>query len=183
MLMTEPIQVELVSAWWESLLPLAAFVISLLSVGLTLWFRFSDRVRLEVSLSAAIPILDPPLPQEGIERTVVTVTNRSRSASTEITALELELSDGSSFVRFDPGPGDVVLPKRLDAGASCRVSYDSRSLGLALNGDKKHVKWVRGHAVSGHKTAHGKRSVKRAQQLRNYAVEYPDNPWGERRRP
>lgn len=169
----DPVQVQLVNAWWEQIIPVAAFLISLFSVALTLAFRFRDRLQLEVTTSWSYMLDSDMKFVEGEDRVEVRVTNKSPNFTTEISGLTLQLAGGNNFAYTDPGPGDDALPKTLGPGQSAALSYAARGLGITLNTGAKSANWVRGRAVSGHKTVVGKRRRGLVRDLRAYAVKHP----------
>lgn len=176
MAIREPIQVELISEWWEQLLPMAALGLSLLSLGLTLWFRFSDRLKLSVSMTWSMYLDSMGGFSQGSDRLNIIVTNRSRTAITQVTELTLQLPSGGNFARVEPGITDDALPITLGPGESASVSYETRGVGITLNGEAKEAAWVRGRAVCGHRTVLGKKDRKTADQLRTYANSNPTRP-------
>lgn len=172
-IVSDPVQVQLVNAWWVQVVPIAAFLISLFSVALTLAFRFRDRLQLEVTTSWSF-MLDSDMEFiSGEDRVDVRVTNKSPNFTTEISGLTLQLAGGSNFAYTEPGPGDDALPKTLGPGQSATLSYAARGLGITLNAGAKSANWVRGRAVSGHKTVVGKRRRGLVRDLRAYAVKHP----------
>lgn len=170
----ETVQVQLVNAWWEQMIPLAAILISLFAVGLTLCFRFLDRLNLVVDTSRSIFVGGAYDAGEGADRINVRVTNKSPTVSTHITSLTLELPNGHTFTWADAGPSDDKLPKVLGPGESASVSYPALGLGIVLQ--QRKSKWVRAHAVSGHKTVRGKKSRTMVTNLRTYAIEHSSSP-------
>jgi hypothetical protein len=171
---TETVQVELVNAWWEQVIPVAALVISLFSVTLTLVYRYFDRLNLKVSASWTPVVTSSMQPFVGLDRITVEVTNRSRSATTEVTALALRTKDGKSFRQEGRRwPTDSDLPLSLGPGQTASRSFSAQSVGDTLNTQALGVHWVQGIAISGHKTVLSKRRRDLVQRLREYATEHP----------
>lgn len=169
---TETVQVELVNAWWEQLLPLVAILISLFSVGLTLYFRYVDRLNLVLDTSQSMFMGEAFDSGGGDDRINVRVTNKSPTLTTHITTLTLELPGGKTFAYLDVGPVDDKLPKALGPGESASLSYPAAGLGTALQQMRPQPKWVRAMAVSGHKKVRGKKDRRMATNLRTYAIEH-----------
>ena len=169
-IVVETVQVQLVNAWWEQVIPLAAILISLLAVGLTLYFRYADRLKLVLDTSQLI-VMDPSYDANGEDdRVNVRVTNKSPTMTTEVTSLTLELPHGQTLTSFEAWPSDDKLPKVLGPGQSASVSYPMKGVGTSLNQVNPKPKWVRARADSGHKTVKGKKDRKTAANLRTYAV-------------
>jgi hypothetical protein len=74
----DALQVQLVNSWWEQLLPVAALLLSLFSVALTLVFRYSERLNLKVVTHWSYRMGAHGI-SRGTARIGVEVTNRSRS--------------------------------------------------------------------------------------------------------
>lgn len=163
---SEIVQVELVAPWWENLMPVAALAISLVSVALTLWFRYSERLRLSVKLGYAYPVGGGAWGHLQQEFVTVTVTNKSRTATTHISNLGLALDSGGTFIRMEGLPTDARLPATLEPGQSISGSYEFGSLSQSFQQNRSAAKWVRGFAICGHKVAKGKKSKTMAQSLR-----------------
>jgi hypothetical protein len=172
----ETVQVQLVNSWWEQVIPLAALLISLFSVGLTLSFRYVDRLRLRVSTSWSTMLGHDREILEGADRVNVEVTNKSPNITTQITALSLQFAGENNFAYMDPVPWDDELPKTIGPGESVSLSYTAQGLGIALQGKAKGAKWVRGRAVSGHKTVVGRKRREMVRELRAYAIRHPYRP-------
>lgn len=152
---------------------MAALFLSLLSLGLTLWFRYSDRLKLSVSTSWSMYLDSRGEFSQGADRLNIIVTNRSRTAITQVTELTLQLPNHGNFARIEPGITDDTLPIVLGPGESASVSYEARGVGITLNGEAKETAWVRGRAVCGHRTVFGKKDRRAADQLRTYASQNP----------
>lgn len=170
------VRVELVDAWWASLVPVAAVVLSLLSIGLTLWFRYSDRLRLHVELSW-LSMLDNDMQLvEGADRISVEVTNRSRTATTQVTSLSIQFTGGKTFAYMNVGPGDDELPVVLGPGGSASMSFPMKGMGISLNHRPQKPTWTRAVAVCGHRKVLGKKDRKMPAELMDYARKYPHGP-------
>lgn len=153
----ETVQVQLVNAWGEHIIPLAAILISLFAVGLTLYFRYADRLKLVLDTSYSL-FMSPTYDADGgSDRVNVRVTNKSPTMTTQVTSLALELPNGSTFAYLEAGPNDDKLPKVLGPGQSASLSYPVRGLSIALSQMDPKPKWLRAKAVSGHKTVKGKK--------------------------
>lgn len=166
----ETVQVQLVNAWWEQVIPLAAILISLFSVGLTLYFRFADRLNLALNASPSTLISTERGWLEGQDRIYVRVTNKSRTMSTQITSLTLQLPDSGTLIYTDMWPDDDELPKTIGPGESVSRSYSAKVVGQTLEQHKP--KWIRAHAVSGHKTIKAEKDRPMAKYLRAYAIKH-----------
>lgn len=166
----ETVQVQIVNAWWEQLLPLAAILISFFSVGLTVYFRYVDRLNLALDTSQSIFVGESPAAGAGQDRINVRVTNKSPNLTTYITSLTLELPNGNTVAYLDSWPLDDKLPKALGPGDSASLSWPLTAVGSALHAMRPKPKWVRALAVSGHRKVKGKKDRKLAANLRSYAI-------------
>lgn len=154
--MSDPVQVQLVGAWWEQIIPAIALLLSLFSVALTLLFRYADRLRLRVAMSTVMIIGSDVT----TDRLAVSVTNTSRTATTQVINLTLSLKGGESFAYVDPWPGDSKLPINLLPGESAQHSYPYAGLAEAIRSRPDQVRWLRPTATSGHKRVHGRKDRK-----------------------
>ncbi|MGP9527420.1 hypothetical protein [Glutamicibacter sp. AOP5-A2-18] len=150
MLAADPIKVQLVSSGASTFIAIAALVVSVLSVFITIYFRFGDRLQLKVSTICDHPLDSSGRLKESSNLVWLTVTNASRAATTHINALELELDNGDTMSWLDKSPDDSVFPLQLGPGESAKVSYPARHLPEALS--SLGTAWARGKAISGHKT-------------------------------
>jgi hypothetical protein len=171
----EAVQVQLVNSWWEQVLPVAALFFSLFSIALTLLFRYFDRLKLAVSAEWTSVATSGMQPFTGLDRVTVEVTNRSRSAATEITVLSLKTDEQRTLGQLihQRWQADSDLPITLAPGQSASISYSAERLGEMLNNRAARVKWVQGIAVCGHKTVLGKQNRDLVTRLRAYAIENP----------
>lgn len=171
----ETVQVQLVNPWWEQVLPAVALLISLFSVALTLLFRYFDRLKLSATADWTTVIASPRQPFTGLDRVTIEVTNRSRSATTEVTALTLLTSEKKVLgqLSIQRWQEDSELPVTLAPGQSASVSYSAERLGESLNTKGTGVEWVRSMAVCGHKTVFGKKRRDIVKRLREYAAKDP----------
>lgn len=169
----DALQVQLVNSWWEQLIPVAALLLSLFSVGLTLVFRYTERLNLKVATHWSNLMGGNEDSSPGTDRIGVEVTNRSRSTTTEVTHLTLEFSGKKHFIYTAGFVADSELPMTLGPGQSATHSFSAQGLGFSLNGGARHARWVRAKAVCGHRTFYGKRDYLLARDLRAYVVEYP----------
>lgn len=170
-ILVETVQVQLVNSWWEQIIPLAAILISLFAVGLTLYFRYADRLKLvlDTSYSLFVGPIYAAGADGGSDRVNVRVTNKSPTMTTQVTSLTLELPKGRTFAYVEAGPSDDKLPKVLGPGQSASLSYPVKDLGIALSQMDPKPKWLRARAVSGHKTVKGKKDRNMARRLSTYA--------------
>lgn len=171
----EAVQVQIVNAWWEQLLPLLAILISVFSIGLTVYFRYVDRLNLVLDISHSMFVGDSPAAGKGKDRLNIRVTNKSPNLTTHITSLSLELPNGHRVAYTDLWPYDDKLPKALGPGDSASLSWPITALGKSLHGMTPKPRWVRALAVSGHKKVRGKRHPKLAATLRAYAITHANN--------
>lgn len=147
------------------ILPALAIAISIVSIGLTLWFRHQDRFRLSAKISQSI-ILYGDEHAAGSNRVNVSVTNLSRAATTQITELVLGLPGGGAVATVKPASWDAVLPLTLGPGESAQISYPSDEVGKVLmNLPPAKRAWVRAKATSGHKVVFGKKRRKLPEAL------------------
>lgn len=119
------IQVEIVGqSWWEQAAPYLAIVISLLSIGLTLWLRHSDGARLSLKARLALPMgSTDKSPWIQLE-----ATNKGR-IGTSITSLGFEAADGRVLAMVSPPhPLTTLLPARLDPGEPARLYLPIREV-------------------------------------------------------
>ena len=171
----EAVQVQLVNSWWEQVLPVAALLISLFSVALTLLFRYFDRLNLAVAVHWAEVPASGLQPFTGQDRVTVEVTNRSRTATTEVSTLTLRSNEKKALGQ-DGGRrwhGDSVLPISLGPGQSASISYSAASVGATLLTKGWNVEWVQAMAVSGHKTVLGSKHRALVSKLRDYSEMHP----------
>ncbi|UXM93321.1 hypothetical protein [Paenarthrobacter sp. JL.01a] len=169
----ETVQVELVNSWWEQILPVAALLISVFSVGLTLAFRYFDRLVLKVQ-AVWIPVETSSMQMfTGQDVVLVEVTNRSRTATTEVSFLLLQTNEKRTFgAGIRPNPNDSKLPAIIGPGQTASISYSAQRMGQLLN-TSPEVSWIRAMAVSGHKTIRGKKHRDIVGRLRQYANDNP----------
>lgn len=169
----ETVQVQLVNSWWEQVIPLAAILISLFAVGLTLYFRYADRLKLVLDTSYSL-FIGPTYDADGdggSDRINVRVTNKSPTMTTEVSSLTLELPKRRTFAYLEAGPDDDKLPKVLGPGQSASLSYLVKGLSITLSQMDSKPKWLRAKAVSGHKTVKGKKDRKMAKSLSKRSVD------------
>lgn len=164
------IQVQLVTDEWSTSLPIVAIAVSLFSVALTLVFRYRDRLRLSAPANWAFPV-GRGGDAVGAALIYVMVTNESRTATTQVSQLALELPDGRTFARTERWPADDVLPADLGPGANVRISYQARGLGMSLLNEHVSASWIRARAVCGHRRTVGRKQRKLADALRTRTIE------------
>lgn len=111
----DPVLVEIVGqAWWQSLLPVIAILISLASVALTLVLKFRDDARLTVTNNLGV-FVDGGPEEPHIS---IAATNVGRTGKTVVTSMHLRIPKGVSLYIARPLPGATVLPQTLEPGAS-----------------------------------------------------------------
>lgn len=109
------VQVELVGGTiWDWLLPVAAILVSLFSLGLTLWFRRTDRARIELSRMVALVGTTPITYYY-----VVKATNRGRTGTTQVDSVVLTAQGlDEQFTAVGTLSIETALPWRLGPGES-----------------------------------------------------------------
>ncbi|WP_394163337.1 hypothetical protein [Galactobacter valiniphilus] len=153
-----PLRVALESNWWSEALPIAALVVSMVSIGLTLWFRYSDRLRLSVKVARAHPVTDSGLGQEHLS---VEVVNRSRQQVTVVQDIVFESSQGDSAIALGVplnGLTDLRLPKVLGPGERVTRYFPLADLKLTASRHFRQALWIRAKVVTGHKDVCAKKS-------------------------
>lgn len=175
----EVVQVELIDTWWESLLPISAIVISLISVGLTLWFRFSERLKVSIKFSWITPVSDSQGLRVDQERLAIEATNRSRDAVTELSSMRLELPNGKALQRLEFSDYDHELPASIGPGQSVMVTFDAYGLGSSLLELGEKGRWVRPVAECGHKTFKGRKDSKLVKAAIQRVYNSPRHKWGK----
>jgi len=147
---SEIVDVQLVGQqWWQDVLPLAALVVSGISIWLTLQFRYGDSARLKLVSSVQIPVGMP----EKDAFLQVEATNVGRTQSTVVRAFKLVLPDGTQLVVPNPLRWTTPLPARLEPGSSATHYWkllDVRNCLLEHRVDAKDVRMVvnSGHGQS-----------------------------------
>lgn len=112
------VQVELVGGTiWDWLLPATAILVSLISLGLTLWFRRTDRARIELKIERAI-IGTSPVTHYFVAKAI----NTGRTGTTQVDSVTLSAEGmGEHFSSLQLLPIETPLPWRLGPGESaCR---------------------------------------------------------------
>lgn len=108
------LEVQLVGEeWWTNALPILAILISLASVGLTLWLKFRDDARVRLSASPGYVV------GFGQDQTLLLhleATNVGRTGSTVIRSIGLRLSDGRGIASVKPSRMD-----RADSRGRCNT--------------------------------------------------------------
>lgn len=109
------VQVELVGGTiWDWLLPVAAILVSLFSLGLTLWFRRTDGARIELRRMVALVGTTPITYYY-----VVTATNRGRTGTTQVNSVVLTAQGlDEQFTAVGTLSIETPLPWRLGPGES-----------------------------------------------------------------
>lgn len=109
----DPILVEVVGqAWWQTVLPVIAILISLASIALTLVLKFRDDARIKVTNSVGLFVGGG----SGQPHISVTATNTGRTGRTVVTSMHLKTPKGISLHVARPLPGATVLPAVLEPG-------------------------------------------------------------------
>ncbi|MDN4644190.1 hypothetical protein [Arthrobacter sp. PsM3] len=140
------IQVEVVGGDpWSALWPAIAILISLASVGLTFWFRWSDSARVEVKVGTALVGTDPD------DFVIVTATNKGRTGTTVVESVVLVPNTGGGkitptlFQRWeDP------LPWTLGPGQSKTRYFPQQWVANAAKDHNLDPKGFRAVVTTGH---------------------------------
>jgi hypothetical protein len=115
----EVIQVEVVGqSWLSAALPVLAIVISLGSLGDTLWFRFRDDARLRLRAVRGYLF---GAGQDDKMFLYLEATNQGRSGATVLQSLRLVLADGSALSSINPTVRDTQFPATLAPGKKAQV--------------------------------------------------------------
>lgn len=149
----DPLQVQVLTPWWEMWLPAGALLLSLASIALTLWFRYGDGTRIKAKWGWAYP-MDPAgtVPEELVH---IIVTNRSRSTATDITQVALIVPNNGAIIRNPDSALGSRFPARLEPGQSLSVFYATEDLGKVVA--ERQPKWMRIKVEHGHGTFLGRR--------------------------
>jgi hypothetical protein len=167
----DTVQVQLVNAWWEQVIPVAALLFSLFSIALTLLYRYFDRLKLTVAADWTPVLTSSMQPFTGLDRITVEVTNRSRTATTEVTLLALQSDEKKTFGDdSNRWALDTDLPISLGPGQTAVRSFSAQAIGDKIGAHAPGMAWVQGVAESGHKTVLGKRRRDLVKRLRDYAA-------------
>lgn len=144
----EIVQVELTGqTWWSAALPVLAIVISLASLAITLWLKFRDDARLELSATRGyvLGIGDAETLYLHLE-----ATNVGRSGSTVVQSLGLRLSDGQGLVSISQTAMDSNFPETLGPGETAHRYLNFNSVATKVTATGLHRKRIRIEAISGH---------------------------------
>ncbi len=146
------VQVELTGqSWWSAALPLLAILISLISLGLTLWLKFRDDARLDLQASPGY-VMGPGL--DGVLFLHLEATNIGRSGSTVIQNIGLRLADGQGIASISPTMMDSSFPMTLSPGETAHRYFSFNELSEQLRAADPQGKRLRIEALSGHGRAH-----------------------------
>lgn len=149
----DPLQVQVLTPWWEVWLPAGAILLSLASIALTLWFRYGDGTRIKAKWDWAYPMdLVGGVPEELVH---ITVTNRSRSTATDVTHVVLTVPNNGAIMWNPDFSWNARLPARLEPGQSLSVFYPTESLGRVVA--ERQPEWMRIKVEHGHGTFLGRR--------------------------
>lgn len=142
------VQVELTGqSWWSAALPLLAIVISLISLGLTLWLKFRDDARLDLKVVQGF------VTGRGVDGVLflhLEATNIGRSGSTVIQNIGLRLADGRGIASIAPTIMDSAFPMTLSPGESAHRYFSFKELTQQLRAADPQGKRLRIEALSGH---------------------------------
>lgn len=147
-----PLRVALESSWWSQALPFAALIVSLVSIGLTLWFRYSDSLKVDVTAHVAYMTGGTA---DGSLVVTVTVINRSRQQSTVVRQIALESSSGSGILAWNVPWNDALearLPRSLGPGEQAVQFFPLEDVQREAHKHFRSARWARARAVTGHKT-------------------------------
>jgi hypothetical protein len=120
------VQVELVGQeWWSNALPILAILISLTSLGITLWLKFRDDARLRLTASPGYVL---GFAQDGALLLHLEATNVGRTGTTVVRSIGLRLSDGRGISSVKPTQMDSVYPKLLGPGETAHVYFELKEV-------------------------------------------------------
>lgn len=141
-------RVELVGGtWWNATLPFLAIVISLTSLGITLWFRFRDDARLRLSASGAYIIGLGGLDTHYLH---LEATNVGRTGTTVVRSIGIRLKDGSGLASIRPSPMDSSFPVTLGPGDTAHQFLEMDEVAKLLQANGTYFTRLKIEATSGH---------------------------------
>lgn len=163
MVVAEVVRVELVDSWWQQVLPVLALLLSLFSVGLTLWFRKQEGLRIRTQVSPAFL----GLPGGTAECLSVELANISRSTSTNISGVSLALNEKVGiFYAHNAFPMvSANLPARIQPGETLTVMFPMDDHLEQLRTMDPPADRMQPVVTTTHKTLHGKPHRKLARSL------------------
>lgn len=140
------IQVELVGGDpWAAILPAIAILISLISVALTLWFRWSDKARVELEINYALVGWDTD------DFFKVTATNRGRSGVTVVESVVLVPDVGDQqLIRLQYLDIEDRLPWKLGPGESSSRFFPHDWVKQTIGEQVPGAQSIRALAETGH---------------------------------
>lgn len=130
------------------ILPTVAIVISVFSIGLTLWFRRRDDAR--IAITSGFSFTFYPGEDQSIHYFVFSATNKGRAGSTVLNSLELSDRKGRGLFYPDGTPLDSTFPISLAPGASARVAMPVDAIADAVEAGIFDLSKARMVARSGH---------------------------------
>jgi predicted RecA/RadA family phage recombinase len=141
------IQVQVVGGDpWAALIPAIAILISLTSVALTFWFRWSDSARVELKVGTAIVGADPD-----DYFVAVTATNKGRTGTTVVESVVLvPKAGGMQMAPSRYQPWEDALPWTLGPGQSKTRYFPQQWVVSAARENNLDPKGFRALATSGH---------------------------------
>lgn len=125
---TAAIQVEIVGHWWDALLPIVAIVLSLGTLGWTIWDRNRGAAKLSATDSLTQYWGERPDGSPGDAAFVeVVVRNKGRTDFTTIYSVSLEIpwDKRRDAPRNIVEPKSLVLPKRIEPGEALICLFDA----------------------------------------------------------
>lgn len=158
------VQVELTGqSWWAAALPVLAIVISLASLATTLWLKFRDDARLELTAS---PGFVSGFGFNGVGFLHLEATNVGRTGSTVIQNISLRLSDGQGIASIGPTDMDSVFPMTLSPGETAHRYFNLSDLSQQLRHVDPGGKPIMLEALTGHGRVRAKMHKKTMERLR-----------------
>lgn len=131
---------------WAALLPLVAILISVASVVLTFWFRWSDSAKVELMVTSAIVGTEPPR-----HFVAVKATNKGRAGTTVVESVVLVPKSGKVQLiptRFQPW--ETPLPWTLGPGESKTRYFPEDWVATVVEENALDPKSFRARASTGH---------------------------------
>jgi len=133
-ILADAIDVHLIGQpWWESAVPYLALVLSLLSLGLTIYFQFRGDARIKVTAGVGMSVFG--VGATGDWKLRLVATNTGRTGQTVVESISLQRSDGAGLAKI-PEPTDTSLPCPLAPGAHANLYLDVTEL-LSKVSDKE----------------------------------------------
>lgn len=145
---SDVVQVELTGqSWWSAALPLLAIVISLISLGMTLWLKFRDDARLDLTAAHGF-VMGREV--DGVLFLHLEATNIGRSGSTVVQNIGLRLADGQGIASISPTVMDSSFPITLSPGETAHRYFNFKELSEQLRTADPTGRRLRIEALSGH---------------------------------